>query len=561
MQQKAVIARKVWRLVLHTVLVGGSFLFAVPFIWLIGTSAKMPDELFPPRWIPEVPRTVVESPYLGMRGNEHPVRPVGVAQEDWDRLVEPNQKGISAKLVSMAGTLPEIYGPYLDDPLLAEGLFARILRRSPDAIFTKVEPLATGWFVQNLDDNTIRDVFEQVYRRVAVANVVFEGWDILLREEFAPPQHQPWRVLHGDATLIDRDSGLPRAAQEVHYSFAGSDSFTLQAELPLQMTPEQLKRVTVSNHADRSWHAIDATLEVGGKRYRAIAPAYTGTDRWQDTIWQFASAEDRGVELRTHIGLGAAEPSDYNEPGKVRLTLDYRRANQIQAAYNKYVFNYHEVLRMVPLWAYTKNSLILVVLTITGQVLASSLVAFAFARLTWPARDAWFILVLATLMIPPQVTMIPVFLIFKELGWYNTLKPLWVGAFFGSAFYIFLLRQFMMGIPKDLEDSAKIDGCSYLGIYARIILPLVKPALATIAIFTFMATWNDFMGPLIYLSEQDKYPLSLGLFSLQVTQGPNASNFGMLMAASVMMTAPVIALFFAAQRYFIQGITLTGLKG
>jgi ABC-type glycerol-3-phosphate transport system permease component len=548
-------------LFLHAVLVAGSLLFAVPFIWLIGTSAKMADELFPPHWIPEVPDKVVESPYLGMRGNEHPVRPVGVSEEDWDRLLGPIQKGISAKLVSMAATLPPFYGPYLDNPVLAEGLFARILQRSPDAVFTKVEPLATGWFVQNVDEQTVRDVFEQVYRRVAVSNVVFEGWDILLHEEFAPPESKPWRVIHGDAQLVDHDTGLPRPAQEVHYSFAKSDSFTLQAEFPLKMTPEQLKRVTLSNHADRSWHSVDATLELGGKRYRAVMPAYTGTDRWQDTIWQFASPEDRGVELRTHIGLGAAEVSDYNKPGMARLTLDYRRANHLQATYNKYAFNYHEVLRMVPLWAYTKNSLILVVLTITGQVLASSLVAYAFARLTWPARDAWFVLVLATLMIPPQVTMIPVFLIFKALGWYNTLKPLWVGAFFGSAFYIFLLRQFMLGIPKDLEDSAKIDGCSYLGIYARIILPLVKPALATIAIFTFMATWNDFMGPLIYLSEQDKYPLSLGLFSLQVTQGPNTSNFGMLMAASVMMTAPVIALFFAAQRYFIQGITLTGLKG
>jgi ABC-type glycerol-3-phosphate transport system permease component len=160
-------------------------------------------------------------------------------------------------------------------------------------------------------------------------------------------------------------------------------------------------------------------------------------------------------------------------------------------------------------------------------------------------------------MIPPQVTMIPVFLIFKELGWYNTLKPLWIGSFFGSAFYIFLLRQFMKGIPKDLEDSAMIDGCSYFGIYRLVILPLIKPALAAIGIFTFMGTWNDFMGPLIYLNDQRLYPLSLGLFALQVFK---FGDYGLMMAASVLMTLPVILLFFAAQRQFIQGVTLTGMK-
>ncbi|HIJ73105.1 MAG TPA: carbohydrate ABC transporter permease [Candidatus Hydrogenedentes bacterium] len=227
------------------------------------------------------------------------------------------------------------------------------------------------------------------------------------------------------------------------------------------------------------------------------------------------------------------------------------------ATLNKYANNYRDVLRQVPLWAYVKNSFLLVGLNIVGQILGSSLVAYGFARLRWPGREFCFMLVLATLMIPAQVTMIPVFLIFKYLGWYNTLRPLWVPAFFGSAFYIFLLRQFMRGIPSDLEDSAKIDGCGFLGTYGRIILPLIKPALAAIGIFTFMGVWNDFMGPLIYLSDQELYPLSLGLFALQVFRG---GNFGLMMAASVLMTVPVVLLFFAAQRHFIQGITLTGMK-
>jgi len=229
------------------------------------------------------------------------------------------------------------------------------------------------------------------------------------------------------------------------------------------------------------------------------------------------------------------------------------------AIWRKYTYSYRSAFIATEYrWRYVFNSLYLAVLTIAGQGLSCSLVAFAFARLNWPGRELFFGLLLATMMLPGQVTMIPVFMIFRYLGWYNTLKALWVPSFFGSAFFIFMLRQFMKGIPNDLEDAAKIDGCSLFGIYWRIVLPLVKPALAAVCIFTFMNTWNDFMGPLIYVNDQRLYPLALGLFDFRSEHG---SEFGMLMAASTLMTLPVIAIFFMAQRYFIQGVTLTGMKG
>jgi len=193
-----------------------------------------------------------------------------------------------------------------------------------------------------------------------------------------------------------------------------------------------------------------------------------------------------------------------------------------------------------------------------GTVLSCSLVAYAFARLRWPGRDVLFAVMLATMMVPPMVTMIPVFHIYRALGWYNTLKPLWVPSFLGGAFFIFMLRQFMKTIPVELEDAAKIDGCGYFGVYWRIILPLMKPALAAVAIFTFQGTWNNFMGPLIYLNDQRLYPLALGLFEFRTQYG---TELGMLMAASTVMTFPVVAIFFLAQKYFIQGVTLTGIKG
>jgi ABC-type glycerol-3-phosphate transport system permease component len=165
---------------------------------------------------------------------------------------------------------------------------------------------------------------------------------------------------------------------------------------------------------------------------------------------------------------------------------------------------------------------------------------------------------LATMMIPGQVTMIPYFLIVRSLGWYNTLYPLWVGSFFAGAFNVFLLRQFLKGIPRDLEDAAKIDGCGFWRVYWHIMLPLIKPTLAAIAIFTFMGVWNEFMGPLIYLTDQRLYPLALGLYAFNVSSG---GSMGMMMAGSLLMTVPVVVIFFFAQKYFIQGVTLTGMKG
>ncbi|MHC4253520.1 MAG: carbohydrate ABC transporter permease, partial [Planctomycetota bacterium] len=179
-------------------------------------------------------------------------------------------------------------------------------------------------------------------------------------------------------------------------------------------------------------------------------------------------------------------------------------------------------------------------------------------RQRWPGREVLFLLVLATLMIPHQVMMIPQFLIWKNLGGYDTLAPLWMGAAFGNAFFIFLLRQFMKGIPRDLEDAARIDGCGFLRIYWHVILPLIKPSLAAIAIFTFLGAWNNFMGPLIFIADQRLYPLAFGLYAFSVQVGNNPA---LKMAGSLLMTVPVIVVFFFAQRYFIQGVTLTGMKG
>jgi multiple sugar transport system permease protein len=226
--------------------------------------------------------------------------------------------------------------------------------------------------------------------------------------------------------------------------------------------------------------------------------------------------------------------------------------------YGEAVMYGSQELGYIPFLVYARNTVIITILTVTGAVCSNALVAYSFARLKWPGRDLFFSITLATMMVPFPVLMVPTFALFRWLGWVGTFRPLWVPAFFASAFSIFLLRQFFRTIPMELSEAAKIDGASEMRTFIDVIIPLAKPALAVVALFTFMGSWNDFMGPLIYLVDQKTFTLSVGLQAYQTTHGGTPWN--LLMAASAMVILPIVIVFFFAQKLFIQGIATSGLK-
>lgn len=221
--------------------------------------------------------------------------------------------------------------------------------------------------------------------------------------------------------------------------------------------------------------------------------------------------------------------------------------------------NYRDALEVMPYFRYLLNTLIVVISNVGGSILSASLCAFSFSRLRWAGRDKVFMIILTSLMMPGIVTMIPTFVMWSKIGLTNSLVPLCVPIWFGGSVYnVFLFRQFFMGIPRELDEAAYVDGASFFRVYWKIILPLSKSAMVVVGIFAFLNSWNDFMGPLIYLNEESKYTLSLGL---QLFQGSYSAQWQLLMAASILVLLPAMIVFFFGQKHILEGIATTGIKG
>lgn len=522
---------KAWsrRAGLHGALIAGSLIFILPFVWLVGTSFKYAEETFvsPPRWVPMTVNPPEVSPYVCL--------PAGRAAVD-------------------------------NEHLMGDALWQRCVDVIPPDELGRVDPESARRYMsaeladiapQHLNREAIEGAWDRVYRAVILGPVTVT--DVRLQAHEAPPGAVTWKASDGIQLIRDNPPEIP-----VLYDMAGHDSLMLTCVIDRDWINQQcgddgLLSVSVPMRQDRSWHRLKAKLLLDGNEYCSHDSLYLGGNAWRTVAFKLAERDDSderklGVFPLTRDGKAAPPAGD-----GVVLELTIEHNGPVTATLAKYTQTYRDAWYADQLWPrYLLNSVLLVVLNVAGQLLGCSMAAYALSRLRWPGREFVFFILISTMMLPVFVTIIPQFLIFKQLGWYNTLLPLWVPAFFGMPFFIFLLRQFMMGVPRELEEAARIDGCSWFGIYARVILPLMKPALAAVAVFTFMDTWNEFMKPLIYISDQRLYPLSLGLFNFRSS---HASAFGMLMSASTLMTLPVIAMFFLCQRYFVQGVTLTGMKG
>ena len=544
------------RVLIYGALFIGALIFAWPFFWMAAVSAKLDREMFGEnRLLPERPIPRLQSPYVD------------------DRLYA----GVSGPRLDEALTIIEQHLQTLDvawpadldrETLMkhtARGVYKRLLTMMPNETWdVPLEQLGAA-VAAAVQPPLVAEIVRDLRRVFCVGQLRARSTDLQEDLLVAPDNvANAWRVEGARAKLLQTGTADEPFA-ELKYNFSSGDAVRLTQTFTTTFPVDRLYRLQMSLRYDNTWHAVRMYVEKNGVRYRAARDLESSDYNWVLNTWQERGPDDQLTKIRTWTLLEPVKASGATEsdPHKLKITLEIEQAGALGAWWSKIRRNYRLTLDHIPFWRYVATSLFLVILNLVGTLLSCSLVAYSFARLQWPGREVCFALLLATMMLPVQVTMIPQFLIMQKLGWYNTLQPLWIASFVAPAFYVFLLRQFLKGIPRDLEDAARLDGCGFFRIYWHIMLPLVKPTLAAIAIFTFLGTWNEFMGPLIYVNDARLYPLSFGLYSFQVqVANPGTSKgMGMLMAASLMMMLPVIAIFFFAQRYFLRGVTLTGMKG
>jgi ABC-type glycerol-3-phosphate transport system permease component len=560
--------------ILYAVLVTAAVLFSFPFVWMVATSFKTSREMAGADFWPTAPRPQAASPYIDLTEFDEPHTLSGVTEADWRRARPRLEQLFLGRVHAWQARAADSNGGGGSDsgngngwPIesgtidpasfrheMVQGLFTLIGDRLSDTARSAGPDAVVREAGRLVDDAMLARAFDRIYRRISLGAVRVRSSDYQMH---AVAAGEDWQVVRGEGELVERrrQDGV---SLELDVRFTQADpACTLGLEPQVGFESADIDRVFISCRGDGSWARVGLRVVRAGQVYRTHEVINFSDHRGREIQLRWRDDSADPMQRRVYYWLDHVGPApEGSPPFSVQLTVT---KNGLAGAWlDKVLHQYRAVFREIPFGRYIMTSLALSILSIVLMVFGSTLSAYAFARLDWPGRDLCFVIMLATMMIPPQVTMIPSFLIFKSVGWYDTLLPLWVPAVFGTPFFIFLLRQFLKTIPKDLEDAARIDGCGFLRIYWHVMIPLVTPTIAIIAVYTFIATWNNFMGPLIYVNDDRLFPLAMGLFKFNLRAG---SDVGLMMAASFIMTLPIILLFFFVQRYFIQGVTLTGMKG
>ncbi len=525
-----------------------------PLVWMFMTSIKTDEELAQSDDLPSLPVFRDHSPYV--RDEPAIVTPDDVDPTRFRELL-PRLRETAVELTRAA--LPKQMPPAVDGAAWASSAAAALVSRTlvqlPRQAWRDGDGVVTEKVRALFTPEAIATAVADQLSQLQISALTLSTTDGKIFTLAEAGDASRWRVAAGHGALAPLHDSI-----RLDYRFAsGSDApvvVTHDFALPPGVLPDDLHKLALAIHADNSWHAIDATLDVGGVHWKSMRTTYLVQNRAQSLSFQPPTFDDTTIRARTWVPLRADGASDRGR--NARLSLVLSPSSRVHAIVAKVARNYVRAFDSVPFFAYIGNSLLLVGLTIGGSLFSSAFVAYAFARLSWPGRGVALLLLLSTMMVPPQVTMIPSFLVWRGLGWYNTLNPMWVPAWFGNAFFIFLMIQHMKTIPRELEEAARIDGLGVVQTWWYVIVPQLKPSLAAIAVLSFLGAWNEFMGPLIYLRDQSKFPLSLGLFGMSIDHG---ADWSMLMAANMLMTVPSIVVFFCFQRYFIEGMTVTGMKG
>ena len=551
---------KIFKGIGYLLLVGAAFCTMIPLLWLLTSSFKTANEIFavPIQWFPSFPPRVASSPYIVENAYPKIEKPTAVDETVWETLKPELTQAIWEKTQTHIAANAQLSNYVLSEGLqteITEGLWHQLVASLPDEVWNGT----TAFIVTAVQDAIIPEavdtIWSSVYREVAVGTLQIEDLDF----NRTPIEVVDWEAKAG--TRI-RPSDDAQTAASLSYDFQDNNTSYMTATVASPIPIDRIRRITLPVRGDASYHRLSLAVSVGnGTTYQPTRPFVLESALWKDAVWRLHGIP--GELESSHITMQQVETShtvqstmEAGAENQLFLQLTIHQPAYLSIVWDKFTSNYRNLWKTVPYNRYFVNSVFIATASTLLTLFFCSLGGYAFAKYQFRGQKILFGILLASMMVPFQVLLVPLFGLMYDIGWLNSYKAIII-PFSVGAFGVFLMRQFIVTIPSELLDAARIDGCSEFGIYYRIVLPIIKPALGALTIYSFLGSWNGYLWPLIILRDEVKYTLPIGLANLV---GIYRQDYGMLMAGTLLSLMPIVILFLAMQREFVQGITLGSVK-
>jgi ABC-type glycerol-3-phosphate transport system permease component len=562
---------KIFRGISYLLLVGAAFVTMVPMLWLLTSSFKTANEIFavPIEWFPKLPPRVASSPYIIEDAFPQIEKPMAVDESEWKTLQSQLTQIIWTEAEAHIAANATLSNYVSSDALRAEiieGLWQQLVAGLPSEVWNGTTDSVTATVRAAIIPEAVNTIWGSVYREVALGALQIEDLEF---------NRTPIDVVNWDAETGTRvrTSNDRQTAASLSYNFQGGNTVRLTTTISSPIPVERIRHITLPVRGDASYHRLFLTVSVtesgtntdspnNGVTYQPARSFILGSALWTDSVWRLhgipGELESAHITMqRVGAGLVPAQATlDAGNGSQLFLQLTIHQPTYLSIVWDKFTSNYRNLWKTVPYSRYFINSIFIATASTLLTLFFCSLGGYAFAKYQFRGQKILFGILLASMMVPFQVLLVPLFGLMYDIGWLNSYKAIII-PFSVGAFGVFLMRQFIVTIPSELLDAARIDGCSEFGIYYRIVLPIIKPALGALTIYSFLGSWNGYLWPLIILRDEAKYTLPIGLANLV---GIYRQDYGMLMAGTLLSLMPIVILFLAMQREFVQGITLGGVK-
>ncbi len=547
----------------YPLLLAAAFCTMVPLLWLISSSFKTANEVFavPIKWLPKLPSRITSSPYVVTDLYPDITKPASVNKDAWETIKPELENVIWKKAREHIAANPQLASTNLSEDLQTEtvqGIWQQHIATLPTEVWNANNESILNTVENAIITETIETIWKNIYKQVTVGTIEIEDTDF----KKTKVESVDWESDSATITPIQHNTDASTITG-LTYTFQDSNQINLTAKVQSSIPIYNIRSIVLPVRGDASYHHLSLSVSTIGTTYQPEHPFILGTDLKKDIIWRLkgdpSELEAEHIPMQQYVEKQDLIKSVAPPPGSehnINLQLTIHRPSYLSIVWYKLTSNYRNLWNAVPYNRYFINSVFIATASTLLTLFFCSLAGYGFAKYQFRGKTVLFSILLASMMVPFQVLLVPLFGLMYDIGWLNSYKAIII-PFAVGAFGVFLMRQFIVTIPSELLDAARIDGCSEFGIYYRIVLPIIKPALGALTIYSFLSSWNGYLWPLIILRDEAKYTLPIGLANLV---GIYRQEYGMLMAGTLLSLLPIVILFLAMQREFVQGITLGSVK-